>query len=37
VVGLLAFFVIGAAGIDVDLTLLPSQWLGAFPAAMLSP
>jgi hypothetical protein len=30
VVGLLAFFAIGAAGIDVDLTLLPSLWLGAF-------
>jgi uncharacterized protein len=35
--GLLAFLAIGAAGVDVDLSLLPSLWIGAFPAAMIAP
>jgi hypothetical protein len=35
--GLLTFLAIGAAGVDVDLTLLPSLWLGAFPAAVIAP
>jgi uncharacterized membrane protein YfcA len=35
--GLLAFLAIGAAGVQVDFTLLPSLWLGAFPAAVLAP
>jgi uncharacterized membrane protein YfcA len=35
--GLFAFLAIGAAGVDVDLTLLPSLWLGAFPAAVIGP
>jgi uncharacterized protein len=37
VFGLLAFLAIGAAGVEVDLTLLPSLWLGAFPAAVIAP
>jgi uncharacterized membrane protein YfcA len=36
-VGLLAFIAIAIAGVDVDLTLLPSLWLGAFPAAVIAP
>lgn len=35
--GFLAFLAIGAAGVDIDLTLLPSLWVGAFPAAAISP
>jgi uncharacterized protein len=35
--GLLAFLALAAAGVEVDLTLLPSLWLGAFPAAVLAP
>lgn len=35
--GILAFLAIGAAGVEVDLTLLPSLWAGAFPAAVLAP
>ena len=35
--GILAFLVIGAAGVKVDLTLLPSLWAGAFPAAVIAP
>ena len=33
----LAFLVIGAAGVEVDLTLLPSLWIGAFPAGVIGP
>jgi uncharacterized membrane protein YfcA len=36
-VGLAAFLVLAAAGAEVDFSLLPSLWLGAFPAAVLSP
>jgi uncharacterized membrane protein YfcA len=36
-VGVLAFLTIATAGVDVDLTLLPSLWLGAFPAAVIAP
>jgi hypothetical protein len=35
--GLLAFLAISAAGVAVDLTLLPSLWVGAFPAAVIAP
>jgi hypothetical protein len=35
--GILTFLVLRAAGVGVDLTLLPSLWLGAFPAAVLAP
>ena len=35
--GLLTVLAIGAAGTGVDLTLLPSLWLGAFPAAVIAP
>jgi uncharacterized membrane protein YfcA len=35
--GLLAFLAIGSAGVEVDLTLLPSLWIGAFPAAVIAP
>lgn len=35
--GALAFLAIGAAGVDVDLTLLPLLWAGAFPAAVVAP
>jgi uncharacterized protein len=35
--GILAFLAIGAAGVKVDLTLLPSLWAGAFPAAVIAP
>jgi len=35
--GFLAFLAIGAAGVDVDLRLLPSLWVGAFPAAVIAP
>jgi uncharacterized membrane protein YfcA len=37
IVGALAFLAIAAAGVRVDLTLLPSLWLGAFPAAVVAP
>jgi uncharacterized membrane protein YfcA len=37
VFGILAFLSIGAAGVKVDLTLLPSLWAGAFPAAVIAP
>jgi uncharacterized protein len=33
----LTFLVIGAAGVNVDLALVPSLWLGAFPAAAIAP
>ena len=36
-IGLVAFLVIAAAGTDVDFSLLPSLWLGAFPAAVIAP
>lgn len=36
-IGLLTFLALGAAGVAVDLTLLPSLWLGAFPAAVIAP
>lgn len=35
--GLLTFLLLGAAGVGVDLSLLPSLWLGAFPAAAIAP
>lgn len=35
--GVLAFLAIAAAGVEVDLALLPSLWLGAFPAAVIAP
>lgn len=35
--GVLAFLAIAAAGVNVDLVLLPSLWLGAFPAAIVAP
>jgi uncharacterized protein len=37
VFGILAFLAISAAGVEVDLVLLPSLWLGAFPAAVIAP
>jgi uncharacterized membrane protein YfcA len=37
VFGLMAFLAIGAAGVEVDFSLVPSLWLGAFPAAVLAP
>lgn len=36
-VGILAFLAIATAGVGVDLTLLPSLWLGAVPAAVIAP
>jgi uncharacterized membrane protein YfcA len=33
----LAFLAIGAFGVDVDLSLLPSLWLGALPAGVIGP
>ena len=36
-VGLAAFLTIAAIGAPVDLRLLPSLWLGAFPAAVIAP
>jgi uncharacterized membrane protein YfcA len=35
--GLFAFLAISAAGVDVDLSLLPSLWVGALPAAVIAP
>jgi uncharacterized membrane protein YfcA len=35
--GALTFLAIGAAGVDIDLHLLPSLWVGAFPAAVIAP
>jgi uncharacterized membrane protein YfcA len=33
----LAFLAIGAVGVEVDLSLLPSLWLGALPAGVIGP
>jgi uncharacterized membrane protein YfcA len=35
--GVLAFLAIGALGVEIDLSLLPSLWLGAFPAGVIGP
>jgi uncharacterized membrane protein YfcA len=34
---IITFLAIGAAGVEVDLSLLPSLWLGAFPAGVIGP
>jgi uncharacterized membrane protein YfcA len=36
-VAVLTFLAIGTAGVSIDLTLVPSLWAGAFPAAVLAP
>ena len=37
IVGILTFFLISFAGVDVDLVLLPSLFTGGFIAALLAP